>query len=236
MDGGVPSGGIRRVVVRERRRRLRTHFGGYRDRRGGGYAELREDQADDRTGERGLLQDRQADADLRIRVCGPRRHRPSGLHRGARRSGRGSFRADVGRPDGPGGVLLRRGGTRRLRPAITAPTFARFTTAYASSLVEARFETNPDETFTFTGKITPNAYTVSYRYIFDSDHNEATEAELRALLEAGGSGVKTDKGVKELELVKSDKAGVTLAVLSYDDANRPANSPARSFRPRTWRR
>ena len=104
---------------------------------------------------------------------------------------------------------------------ITAPTFARFTTAYASSLVEARFETNPDETFTFTGKITPNAYTVSYRYIFDSDHNEATEAELRALLEAGGSGVKTDKGVKELELVKSDKAGVTLAVLSYDDANRP---------------
>mgnify|MGYP002744723490 CR=1 FL=1 len=35
---------------------------------------------------------------------------------------------------------------------ITAPTFARFTTAYASSLVEARFETNPDETFTFTGK------------------------------------------------------------------------------------
>lgn len=81
---------------------------------------------------------------------------------------------------------------------ITAPTFARFTTAYASSLVEARFETNPDETFTFTGKITPNAYTVSYRYIFDSDHNEATEAELRALLEAGGSGVKTDKGVKEL--------------------------------------
>lgn len=56
---------------------------------------------------------------------------------------------------------------------ITAPTFARFTTAYASSLVEARFETNPDETFTFTGKITPNAYTVSYRYIFDSDHNEA---------------------------------------------------------------
>ena len=44
---------------------------------------------------------------------------------------------------------------------ITAPTFARFTTAYASSLVEARFETNPDETFTFTGKITPNAYTVS---------------------------------------------------------------------------
>jgi hypothetical protein len=104
---------------------------------------------------------------------------------------------------------------------ITAPTFARFTTAYASSLVEARFETNPDETFTFTGKITPNAYTVSYRYIFDSDHNEATEAELRALLEAGGSGVKTDKGVKELELVKSDKTGVTLAVLSYDDANRP---------------
>ena len=117
MDGGVPSGGIRRVVVRERRRRLRTHFGGYRDRRGGGYAELREDQADDRTGERGLLQDRQADADLRIRVCGPRRHRPSGLHRGARRSGRGSFRADVGRPDAQGGVLLRRGGTRRLRPA-----------------------------------------------------------------------------------------------------------------------
>ena len=104
---------------------------------------------------------------------------------------------------------------------ITAPTFARFTTAYASSLVEARFETNPDETFTFTGKITPNAYTVSYRYIFDSDHNEATEAELRELLEAGGSGVKTDKGVKELELVKSDKTGVTLAVLSYDDANRP---------------
>ena len=117
MDGGVPFGGIRRVVVRERRRRLRTHFGGYRDRRGGGYAELREDQADDRTGERGLLQDRQADADLRIRVCGPRRHRPSGLHRGARRSGRGSFRADVGRPDAQGGVLLRRGGTRRLRPA-----------------------------------------------------------------------------------------------------------------------
>ena len=36
--------------------------------------------------------------------------------------------------------------------------------------------------FTFTGKITPNAYTVSYRYIFDSDHNEAAEAELRALL------------------------------------------------------
>ena len=36
---------------------------------------------------------------------------------------------------------------------ITAPTFARFTTAYASSLVEARFETNPDETFTFTGKL-----------------------------------------------------------------------------------
>ena len=68
---------------------------------------------------------------------------------------------------------------------ITAPTFARFTTAYASSLVEARFETNPDETFTFTGKITPNAYTVSYRYIFDSDHNEATEAELRELLAAG---------------------------------------------------
>ena len=33
--------------------------------------------------------------------------------------------------------------------------------------------------------------------------------------------MKTDKGVKELELVKSDKAGVTLAVLSYDDANRP---------------
>ena len=28
---------------------------------------------------------------------------------------------------------------------ITAPTFARFTTAYASSLVEARFETNPDD-------------------------------------------------------------------------------------------
>ena len=69
---------------------------------------------------------------------------------------------------------------------ITAPTFARFTTAYASSLVEARFETNPDETFTFTGKITPNAYTVSYRYIFDSDHNEATEAELRALLDRQG--------------------------------------------------
>lgn len=104
---------------------------------------------------------------------------------------------------------------------ITAPTFARFTTAYASSLVEARFEANPDATYTFTGKITPNGYTVSYRYIFDSDHNDATEAELKTLLEAGGSGVKTDRGVKELELTKSDKAGVTLAVLSYDDAGRP---------------
>ncbi len=104
---------------------------------------------------------------------------------------------------------------------VTAPTFARFTTAYASSLVEARFEENPDATYTFTGKITPNAYTVSYRYIFDSDHNDATEDELRALLDAGGSGVKTDKGVKELDLTKSDKAGVTLAVLSYDDAGRP---------------
>lgn len=104
---------------------------------------------------------------------------------------------------------------------VTAPTFARFTTAYASSLVEARFEENPDATFTFKGKITPNEYTVSYRYIFDSGYSKATEDELRALLEAGGSAVKTDKGVKELALTKADKQGVTLAVLSYDDAGRP---------------
>lgn len=104
---------------------------------------------------------------------------------------------------------------------VTAPTFARFTTAYASSLVEARFEENPDATYTFKGKITPNEYTVSYRYIFDSGYSKATEDELRALLEAGGSAVKTDKGVKELVLTKADKQGVTLAVLSYDDAGRP---------------
>ncbi len=104
---------------------------------------------------------------------------------------------------------------------VTAPTFARFTTAYASSLVEARFEANPDATYTFTGKITPNEYTVSYRYIFNSDHNDATEAELRTLLEAGGSGVMTGEGVKNLEITKAEKVGVTLAVLSYDDAARP---------------
>ncbi len=104
---------------------------------------------------------------------------------------------------------------------VTAPTFARFTTAFASSLVEARFDESADGTLIFTGKITPNAYTVSYRYIFDSDHNEATAAELLTLLEAGGSEVKTDKGVKELKLTKADKKGVTLAVLSYDDAGRP---------------
>ena len=137
MDGGVPFGGIRRVVVRERRCRLRTHFGGYRDRRGGGYAELREDQADDRTGERGLLQDRQADADLRIRVCGPRRHRPSGLHRGARRSGRGSFRADVGRPDAQGGVLLRRG-LRLPRSHVSRPLTLRRWSKPASRRIPTR--------------------------------------------------------------------------------------------------
>ena len=104
---------------------------------------------------------------------------------------------------------------------VTAPTFARFTTAYASSLVEARFEENPDATYTFTGKITPNEYTVSYRYIFNSDHNDATDAELRTLLEAGGSGVMTGEGVKNLEITKAEKVGVTLAVLSYDDAGRP---------------
>lgn len=104
---------------------------------------------------------------------------------------------------------------------VTAPTFARFKTAYASSLVEARFDENPDGKFTFSGKITPNDYTVSYRYLFDSAHNDATEAELRTLLEAGGTGVETGKGVKTLEVVKQEKVGMTLAVLSYDDMGRP---------------
>jgi len=104
---------------------------------------------------------------------------------------------------------------------VTAPTFARFTTAYASSLVEARFDENPDGSFTFSGKITPNGYAVSYRYIFDSAHNDATESELKALLEAGGAGVVTAKGVKELSVNKTEKVGMMLAVLSYDDANRP---------------
>lgn len=104
---------------------------------------------------------------------------------------------------------------------VTAPTFARFTTAYASSMVEARFDENSDGTFTFSGKITPNEYTVSYRYIFDSAHNDATDSELKTLLEAGGAGVTTAKGVKELSVNKTVKAGMMLAVLSYDDANRP---------------
>lgn len=104
---------------------------------------------------------------------------------------------------------------------VTAPTFARFKTAYASSLVEARFDEQPDGTFAFSGKITPNAYTVSYRYIFDSTHNDATQEEMKALLEAGGAGVETGTGVKTVEVVKSQKVGMTLAVLSYDDAGRP---------------
>lgn len=104
---------------------------------------------------------------------------------------------------------------------VTAPTFARFTTAYASSLVEARFDENPDGSFTFSGKITPNDYTVSYRYLFDSAHNDATEAELKTLLEAGGTGVATGQGIKTLELKKTEKVGMMLAVLSYDDAGRP---------------
>lgn len=103
---------------------------------------------------------------------------------------------------------------------VTAPTFARFKTAYASSLVEARFDENPDATFVFSGKITPNDYTVSYRYLFDSAHNDATEDELRTLLEAGGAGVETGEGVKSLEVVKSEKVSMTLAVLSYDDMGR----------------
>lgn len=103
---------------------------------------------------------------------------------------------------------------------VTAPTFARFKTAYASSLVEVRFDENPDATFVFSGKITPNDYTVSYRYLFDSAHNDATEDELRTLLEAGGAGVETGEGVKSLEVVKSEKVSMTLAVLSYDDMGR----------------
>lgn len=106
---------------------------------------------------------------------------------------------------------------------ITAPTFERFSTEYASVTVDASFESNPNKTYTFTGIIKPNAYTASYRYLFDSKHNDASNAELQALLEAGGEGIETDKGEKTITLTLDEKVGVTLAVLAYDDAGRPSS-------------
>ena len=106
---------------------------------------------------------------------------------------------------------------------ITAPVFERFSTEYASAAVDASFEQNPDGSYTFTGTIIPNAYTASYRYLFDSKHNDASNEELQAMLEAGGEGIETGKGEKTITLTLDEKAGVTLAVLAYDDAGRPGS-------------
>ena len=81
---------------------------------------------------------------------------------------------------------------------ITAPVFERFSTEYASAAVDASFEQNPDGSYTFTGTIIPNAYTASYRYLFDSKHNDASNEELQAMLEAGGEGIETGKGEKTI--------------------------------------
>ena len=106
---------------------------------------------------------------------------------------------------------------------VTAPTFERFSTEYASVTVDASFGQNPDGSYTFTGTIIPNAYVASYRYLFDSKHNEASNEELQALLEAGGEGIETGKGEQTLTLTLDEKVGVTLAVLAYDDAGRPSS-------------
>lgn len=109
---------------------------------------------------------------------------------------------------------------------VTAPTFGQFETKYAVSMVETTFEPNPDGTFTFTGRITPNEYTISYRYFFNDKHNDLTEAEMKTYLQSSAGDVIAASGVKEVQLTAASKSGVTLAVLSYDDSGRAGECAA----------
>lgn len=123
------------------------------DRRGGGYAELREDQADDRT--------RRTWPPTRSSSRRPISEFEYAAHDAIDRL---AFIEERGEAAGAPFEQTLAGlmpkveysfavvGLDASGQRITAPTFARFTTAYASSLVEARFETNPDETFTFTAR------------------------------------------------------------------------------------
>lgn len=105
---------------------------------------------------------------------------------------------------------------------VTAPTFATFKTNGLD--VSVSIEKLAEEAGNYKARayIGVDANTASYAYLFDMEHASLSDADLVALLQAKGSGVKTGTTDQTLDFSSSTAGALICAVLPFDQIGEPA--------------
>lgn len=107
---------------------------------------------------------------------------------------------------------------------VSAPSFGTFTTKTIGVTVKAAM-TGKTAPFNYTFSIEPNEYTPSFKYItsYDPAIVNADDADIEALVKAGGAGVETSKVTVEESESRDEKEDFIVAALPFDKVGRAGN-------------
>ena len=98
---------------------------------------------------------------------------------------------------------------------VTAPTFSTITTAAISVQLSLMATVDIPGDRQATGAITPDESVASYNYVIGQEYAAMSDEELKALLAAKGTGVKSGSGYQGVSFSSATPEDVVLAVLPF---------------------